>query len=83
MQLKHIEIHGHEVLEMIAASGRSYSNASLKAAIEEKFGPDARFHICSGGNMTAEELIDALWAKGKFSGTPEAFGFDPANRCNH
>jgi len=83
MQIEHIEHHGHEVLEMMIESGQHYSNESLKAAINLKFGTDARFYICSGGDMTASELIEALWAKDKFTGTPESFVFDPANRCNH
>ncbi|MGJ8649714.1 MAG: YecH family metal-binding protein [Opitutaceae bacterium] len=83
MQIENIETHGHEVLEMMIESGHPYSNESLKTAIDLKFGTDARFYICSGGNMTANELIEALWAKDKFTGTTESFVFDPANRCNH
>lgn len=77
------QIHGHEVLEMMIQSGHSYSNESLKQTIELKFGTDARFYICSGGGMNASELIEALWAKEKFTGSSESFVFDPANRCNH
>ena len=77
------QIHGHEVLEMMIESGHTFSNESLQAAIHTKFGTDARFYICSGGNMTSDELIEALWAKGKFTGTTESFVFDPENRCNH
>lgn len=77
------EIHGHAVLQMMDESGQAYSHASLLAAINEKFGEDARFGICSGGNMTASELIDALAAKGKFVGEPNAFKFDPSAMCNH
>ena len=83
MNVENIEIHGHEVLEMMVASGEQYSNESLKAAIDEKFGTDARFFICSGGGMTAEQLIETLWAKGKFAGTPDSFVFDTSRRCNH
>ncbi|HAV14461.1 MAG TPA: DUF2492 domain-containing protein [Opitutae bacterium] len=83
MQIQNIEHHGHEVLEMMIEAGHSYSNESLKTVIDTKFGNDARFFICSGGNMTANELIEALWAKDKFTGTEDSFVFDPANRCNH
>ncbi len=83
MQINDIEIHGHEVLEMMVASGHPYSNESLKSAIDLKFGTDARFYICSGGGMTAAELIETLWAKGKFAGTPDSFVFDTDKRCNH
>lgn len=83
MKIDKIEIHGHEVLEMMTASGQQYSNDSLKAAIETKFGHDANFYICSGGGMDAETLIETLWAKGKFAGTPDSFIFDLSKRCNH
>lgn len=77
------EIHGHAVLQMMDESGLTYSRASLLEAINERFGEDARFGICSGGNMTASELIDALATKGKFVGEPDAFQFDLSAMCNH
>lgn len=83
MQLDKIEIHGHEVLEMMVDAGRPYSTESLQAAIDERFGKDARFYICSGGDMSAAELIETLWSKGKFVGTSESFVFDTGKRCNH
>ena len=83
MNVDNIEIHGHEVLEMMIASGIQYSVKSLIEAIDEKFGTEARFYICSGGGMTAAQLIETLRAKGKFAGTPESFIFDTSKRCNH
>lgn len=77
------QIHGHEVLEMMIESGLTYNDESLEKAIDLKFGTAARFYICSGGDMTAAQLIEALWAKGKFTGTPESYVFDPSDRCNH
>lgn len=77
------EIHGHAVLQMMDESGQTYSRRSLLEAINKKFGPDARFGICSGGNMTADELIVALSAKGKFVGEVDAFKFDTSAMCNH
>ncbi|ADE53089.1 YecH family metal-binding protein [Coraliomargarita akajimensis] len=83
MNVESIEIHGHEVLEMMVASGEQYSTASLETAIHNQFGANARFYICSGGGMTAAQLIETLWAKGKFMGTEDAFVFDTGKRCNH
>lgn len=82
MQVKE-EIHGHEVLEMMLSSGRTFSRTSLIETIDQKFGKDARFYICSGGGMTAAQLVDTLAAKGKFMGTEEAFEFNPDRRCDH
>ena len=48
-----------------------------------KFGAGARFYTCSANGMDAGAIVDFLAAKGKFIGTPEAFRFDPARRCNH
>ena len=83
MNIEKTEIHGHEVLEMMTATGQPFSSDSLKAAIDTKFGGDASFYICSGGGMDAETLIETLWAKGKFAGTPDSFIFDVGTRCDH
>ena len=53
-------VHGHEVLNMMIASGESYSTESLTTAIEQRFGADARFHTCSAENMSAAELVTFL-----------------------
>lgn len=78
-----VQIHGHEVLNLMIASGEIYSRDSLRDAIHSSFGEKARFYICSRDRMSAEELIEELWKKGKFTGTPDAFTFDPTQRCNH
>lgn len=41
-------IHGHEVLQMMIASGESYSVASLEAAIKRQFGVSHLFGAGSG-----------------------------------
>jgi len=46
-------IHGHEVLEMMLASGKKYTKDVLVQDIIAKFGPDARFHTCSAEDMDA------------------------------
>lgn len=50
-------IHGHEVLQMMLASGESWTVASLEAAIRRRFGEEARFHTCSAENLSAAELV--------------------------
>ena len=50
-------IHGHEVLQMMIASGESYSVASLEAAIKTQFGINARFHTCSAQGLDAAQLV--------------------------
>lgn len=51
-------VHGHEVMEMMLAQGGQFTRASLKQAIDERFGAKARFHTCSASEMDAEALID-------------------------
>lgn len=59
-------IHGHEVLQMMLASGESWTVASLEAAIRRRFGEEARFHTCSAENLSAAQLVAFLEKKGKF-----------------
>ncbi len=78
-------VHGHEVMEMMIASGESYTRDTLRAAIHEKFGQATRFFTCSAEQMTADELIDFLESRGKFQPTDGSEGFqtDPSKICNH
>lgn len=76
-------IHGHEVMQMMLASDQPYTRETLRAAIRDRFGADARFHTCSASAMTAEELISFLEERGKF--VPQGDGFNTAadKICNH
>ena len=76
-------IHGHEVLHFMLENDQGFSKESLKTAIEERFGADARFHTCSADGMTAEQLIDFLSAKGKFVDSGSGFNTQPEKICNH
>jgi probable metal-binding protein len=76
-------IHGHEVLQMMCSSGKTYTTASLTADIVERFGADARFHTCSAEDMSAEELVEFLHSKGKFIPTGEGFQTSPDRICSH
>lgn len=76
-------IHGHEVIHMMMESSSGFSTASLRKAIDQRFGPEARFHTCSAENLTADQLIAFLAERGKFVPTEAGFGIDPAKVCNH
>jgi probable metal-binding protein len=76
-------IHGHEVIEMIVQSGRAYTRESLRADIVRRFGADARFHTCAAENLTADELIGFLEARGKFRDAGTGFTIDQEQVCNH
>ena len=83
MTTKLIDVHAHEILEMMIKTEKRYSNESLAAEVLEAFGPEARFYTCSGMGLDHEEIVVHLWEKHKFTGTAEDFVFMPSSRCDH
>lgn len=77
------EIHGHQVMSLILASGRTFTRESLAAFIVAEFGPEARYNTCSAANLTAAGLVDFLAAKGKFAGPDTGFTVYPGRVCQH
>jgi len=75
--------HGHDVIEMIVSSQQLYTMASLKDAINARFGADARFHTCSAEGMDAGQLIAFFAQRGKFAGRPEGFTINQEKVCQH
>ncbi|MCQ4055595.1 YecH family metal-binding protein [Aeromonas sp. SG16] len=76
-------VHGHEVMEMMLEQDGQFTRASLKQAMAQRFGADARFHTCSASEMDAEALIDFLAARGKFIEAGEGFQTRAEKICNH
>ncbi|MCA9403407.1 MAG: YecH family protein [Candidatus Omnitrophica bacterium] len=76
-------IHGHEVMQMMIDSGKSYTVEQLTEEIQGRFGQDARFHTCSRQDMSAQELIAFLKGKGKFTETDGGFRTDAGRICAH
>ncbi len=76
-------IHGHEVLHFMLENQDGFTRESLKAAIDARFGADARFHTCSAEDMDAQQLIGFLADKGKFVERSEGFNTEPEKICNH
>ena len=76
-------IHGHEVMRFMLESGQDFSRESLRAAISERFGENARFHTCSAEDMSASELIEFLAARGKFVESGEGFTTHADRICSH
>ena len=75
------QLHAHEVLHMM--EGNSYTEASLKEAIVEKFGKDQLFYACSAENMNVDALIEFLKQKGKFMPLNDGYTVDVTKVCNH
>ncbi|MFB2871976.1 YecH family metal-binding protein [Aeromonas jandaei] len=76
-------VHGHEVMEMMLEQDGQFTRASLKQAMAQRFGADARFHTCSASEMDAEALINFLTARGKFIEAGEGFQTRADKICNH
>jgi len=76
-------IHGHEVMHMMLESEQTFTENSLKAAINQRFGENARFHTCSAENMNAEQLISFLAEKGKFTPADKGFVTEERKICQH
>ena len=76
-------IHGHEVMQMMVDSAQTYTRASLKVAMEARFGAEARFYTCSAQDLTAEALIEFLAQKGKFIDQETGFSTAQEKICNH
>ena len=76
-------IHGHEVMHFMLESGQTFTKQSLRDAIVQHFGAEARFYTCSAEDMSAEQLIDFLEAKGKFVASDEGFNTRADKICRH
>lgn len=75
------QLHAHEVLHMM--EGNSYSEATLREAIVDKFGVDQQFYACSADSMNVDELIGFLKNKGKFMPATNGFTVDITKVCDH
>ena len=76
-------VHGHEVMHFMLEHGGQFTRQSLQEAIIGRFGADTRFHTCSAEDMTAEQLIDFLQAKGKFVASDAGFNTCEEHICQH
>jgi len=76
-------IHGHEVKQMVMASGSTYTRDSLISAIIDKFGEETRFYSCSADSMTADELIQFFEERGKLNPETYTFHTGPQHACGH
>ena len=76
-------IHGHDVMHMMLELGGTFTRESLKLAIDERFGEQARFHTCSAQDMDAAALIEFLRQRGKFVEAADGFNTEAERVCNH
>ncbi len=74
------KIHAHEILRMM--EGNYYTEETLKGAILQQFGTEARFFTCSIENLNADEIIAFLKHKGKFKPSDNGFTMDIDKVCD-
>ena len=77
------QVHGHEVMQMMLEQEGAFTRESLREAIGQRFGRQARFFTCSAQDMTADQLIDFLAARGKFVPHDNGFNTAPDRICQH
>jgi len=58
-------VHGHEIIHLIHDSNPPLTRAGLEKTVHARFGPEARFHTCSAGGMTLDQLLTFLLARRK------------------
>ena len=78
-----MDVHAHEVMQMMLEKDEGFSRESLAAAITERFGPDARFYSCSASGMDVNTVIAFLESRGKFIAREDGFNTAQDRICNH
>ena len=76
-------IHGHEVIAMIHSAATPFNRQTLAVEVARRFGSEARFHTCSPGRMTLDQLLDLLVAKGKLCEAGGVLRMDMSKVCGH
>ena len=59
------QIHGHEIIELVAKYQKGIATGTLTDIVAGKFGTAARFFTCSAENMFLPELLAFLAERGK------------------
>jgi len=78
-----MEIHAHEVMQMMLELDKDFSRESLAQAINDRFGPGTKFYSCSAVGMDADAVIDFLESRGKFVARDDGFNTAQNKICSH
>lgn len=71
-------------MHLVHESGEGMTRAELAQAAAERFGPDATFHACAGGNWSLDELLQFLASRGKLVEQPDGrLRTDIGLMCDH
>jgi probable metal-binding protein len=69
-------------MEMMMETGKVYTIDSLRTDIIKRFGESARFYTCSAEDMTPDQLIAFLQARGKFVDAGDGFTTEKTKMCD-
>ena len=59
------QIHGHEIIELVAKDPEGIATATHPDIVAGEFGTGARFFTCSAKNMSLPELLTFLGERDK------------------
>lgn len=76
------DIHGHEVMNMMRRTGKTYTRETLIADIISTFGSSTTFCTCAVEGMNPEALIDFLQARNKFIVVDGGFKLADTENCD-
>lgn len=76
-------VHGHAVLNMILSASQPMTLDALREAVSREFGADARFHTCSADELTLDDLLAFLLARGKLTQTGDTLTAHREAMCAH
>ncbi|USN98148.1 MAG: YecH family protein [Phycisphaeraceae bacterium] len=76
--------HAHEVMQLMADTGDTYTRESFARSLADHFGPDARFCSCCQAGMSSDDLLVFLFDRGKLSGEIDGtFRLGRLGHCGH
>ena len=77
------QIHGHEILDLVASHPEGISVPTLFKLATEKFGPDVRFCTCSNEGMDMTSLLTFLFERDKIQLHGDLIVSVGSPACNH
>ena len=77
------QVHGHEILDLVAAHPKGISAENLTQLANEKFGPDVRFFTCSTEDMSLPDLLAFLLERDKIQRNEDLIVSGGSPACNH
>ncbi|MGY3571020.1 YecH family metal-binding protein [Vibrio paucivorans] len=75
------EIHAHKVLNLLREN--SMTEAELRTAVAQQFGPEARFHTCSKQGFDLDALLVFFIQREKVIKQGEKWTLNAERVCNH